>query len=108
MVFYSNSSTSRSTTASSGYNTSDSESEADSREFRMQPIAAPSFASSTFRPVSLIFTRLSKIENQHRDELVCNKHTNCSVYMFSLIWLSYSVSVLGNSKSDAINFITPY
>lgn len=59
-----------STPASSEYNTSDSDSEVDFRQFSVQPVAPQANGSSSYRPVSLIFTRLSKIGMQHRDELV--------------------------------------
>ncbi|XP_057303536.1 tyrosine-protein phosphatase non-receptor type 21-like [Hydractinia symbiolongicarpus] len=59
-----------STPASSEYNTSDSDSEVDFRQFSVQPVAPQANGSSGYRPVSLIFTRLSKIGMQHRDELL--------------------------------------
>lgn len=80
------SSTSRgSTPASSEYNTSDTESEGDCRSFHIPPFddeqslksrsstvtsRSAALNGESIRPVSLIFTRLNKIEMQQRDELL--------------------------------------
>eukprot|EP00111_Clytia_hemisphaerica_P011644 TCONS_00034216-protein len=71
-------STGSGTPVSSEYNTSDSDSECEFRQFQVQPLPPASTLQSTnnstmndnSRPFSLIFTRLTKIESEHRDELL--------------------------------------
>ena len=73
-MFRSSLTSSGSTPASSEYNTSDSDSECEFRQFHVQhlPDGMEKIDSKNgnFRPMSLIFTRLTKIEHDHRDELV--------------------------------------
>lgn len=63
------SSSANSTPASSEYNTSDSDSECDFRQFQVQQSPQGGEASDT-RPHSLIFTRLTRIGREHRDEML--------------------------------------
>ena len=87
-------STGSGTPVSSEYNTSDSDSECEFRQFQVQPLPPASTLQSSnntvvndnSRPFSLIFTRLTKIESEHRDELVC------CIYLFEryvlvIVWI---------------------